>query len=247
MKYFIHLSYKGSRYRGWQKQPNAPSVQAVLEEALAKMTGRKINCIGCGRTDAGVHARQFFGHIVVPEPFEYDPVFRLNKMLPDDIAVSDIFEVPRTVHAQHDAVWRTYEYYFHFRKDPFLSDISAFYSPEGLNLEAMARAVKQVSEARDFRSFCKQPDLYKNTLCEIASAELEPFSGGERLCFRIRADRFLRGMVRLLTGNILEVGYGRLPLEVFEDCLKNGTSAPYFKEAYPQGLYLSAVTYAFLE
>jgi tRNA pseudouridine38-40 synthase len=243
MKYFIHLAYKGTNYRGWQRQPNSPSIQAVLEDSIAKMMGQKINCIPCGRTDAGVHARHFFCHLVVENAFDFDPVFRLNKMLPNDICIYDFLEVSREVHAQHGAISRTYEYFIHTKKDPFLSEISAYYSKKNLDLEKMKKAAELISEASDFKAFCKQPDLYKNTQCIISNAEIKQLESKQQIRFRITANRFLRGMVRILVGNILEVGYGKLELHEFENCLKNGIRPAFFKEAYPQGLYLTEVKY----
>lgn len=247
MKYFLRISYKGTHYRGWQKQPNAPSIQEVLEANLARMIGKKVNLIGCGRTDAGVHAREFFGHIVIEKAFDFDPVFRINKMLPDDICVHEFIDAPRDIHAQHGAISRTYEYFIHFEKDPFLSEVSSLYSNENLNIELMKKAVKLISKSNDFRAFCKQPDLYKNTICKVSEATLILSENKKQLHFKISADRFLRGMIRILVGNILEIGYEKMSLIEFENCLKNGTRPTYFKEAYPQGLYLTKVDYPFLE
>ncbi len=247
MKYFIHLAYKGTNYRGWQRQPNAPSVQAVLEDAVRKMTGQKINCIGCGRTDAGVHASQFYCHIVVDQAFEFDPVFRLNKMLPDDIAVFDFIEMPRGVHVQHDAVSRTYSYFVHDSKDPFLNDVSSFYSFEGMDFIKMNKAIELLQQQGDYRAFCKQPNIYKSTQCKVLNAGLIKNGAASQFRFQITADRFLRGMVRILVANILEVGYGKMELHEFEDCLVAGKKPTYFKEAFPQGLHLSGVEYPFLK
>lgn len=243
MKYFIQLAYKGTNYRGWQRQPNAISVQAILEDAVERIMGKKINCIPCGRTDAGVHASEFFCHIILENKPDFDPVFRLNKILPDDISIQDFREVRRDVHAQHGAVSRTYEYFIHHKKNPFLSELSALYSNENLAFESMEKAVDMISKSKDFRAFCKQPDLYKSTICDISSTKIRQFDDGNRIHFLISANRFLRGMVRILVANILEVGYGRLSLEDFGNCLKNGTRPPYFNEAHPQGLYLTKVEY----
>lgn len=247
MKFFLHLSYKGTRYHGWQRQPNHPSVQETLEEALEKMLGYKVNCIGCGRTDAGVHASQYFCHIKVEEDFDYDPVFRLNKMLPDDIAIHDCIKVGWNVHAQHDAVSRTYTYHIHTVKDAFLSEVSAFYPKENMDTGSMQTAVGLLKNYRDFRSFCRQPGLYKTTICELTVADLKLDNQGESLTFTFTADRFLRGMVRYMVGQILEVGYDRAGLGDFENCLKTGQAPARFKSAHPQGLYLSGVRYDFLK
>lgn len=246
MKYFIHLAYKGTNYRGWQKQNDVKSIQEVLEEALRQMLHLDINCVSCGRTDAGVHASQFFCHIIVPELLDFDPVFRLNKMLPDDIAIFNFLPVERNAHAQNDATERTYNYFIHFHSDPFLNELSTLHDQD-LDLEKMKIAVSLVERYSDFKAFCKKPAIYKHTLCEIFSASLSINETNTRLRFQITANRFLRGMMRLLIGNILEIGMGKLSLEKFELCLKNGHALPFHKEAYPQGLYLSKVKYPYLD
>lgn len=246
MKFFLHLSYKGTHYHGWQRQPGHPSVQETLETALEKMLGYRVNCIGCGRTDAGVHASQYYCHIKVEEDFGYDPVFRLNEMLPDDIAVHGCLPVGWNVHAQHDAISRTYTYRIHTKKDAFLSDVSAYYTKENMDVGNMEKAVGLLAGSRDFRSMCRQPGLYKTTVCDLSEARLEVAADGGRLTFTFTADRFLRGMVRILVAQVLEVGYGRLELEELERCLRTGQAPFRSKSAHPQGLYLSGVRYPFL-
>ena len=247
MKFFIQLSYKGTHYFGWQRQPRHPSVQQTLEEALEKMLGYHVNCIGCGRTDTGVHASQYFCHIKVAEDFAYDPVFRLNKMLPDDIAIHDFIPVPWEAHAQHDALSRTYTYRLHTVKNAFDSELSAFYPKENMDLHTVRAAVETLGKYHDFRSFCRQPAIYKTTVCQLSQAALQVDDLGEKLTFTFTADRFLRGMVRYMVGQILEVAYGRVGLADFENLLKYGLPPRRFKSAHPQGLYLSEVRYGFLE
>ena len=247
MKYFIHLAYKGTNYHGWQRQPNHISVQETLENAIEKMTGEKISCICCGRTDAGVHASQFFCHIKVETSFEFDPVFRLNHILPNDISIFGFIEVDEFAHAQYDAIWRTYTYYIHTSKNAFLSDISSIYPKEKLDIAEMKKATALLLTYRDYRAMCKQPHLYKTTLCNITEARLEADEQANRLKIVLTANRFLRGMVRLLVAHILKVGYGKMSLLAFENCLKTGIRAPYFRAAHPQGLFLSRVEYPYLK
>jgi tRNA pseudouridine38-40 synthase len=247
MKFFLHLSYKGTNYHGWQRQPKHPSVQETLEVALEKMLGYQVNCIGCGRTDTGVHASQYFCHIKVADDFDYDPVFRLNKMLPDDITIHDFIKVGWHAHAQNDAISRTYTYRIHTVKDAFLSELSAYYPKENLDIGIMEKAIEILTRYRDFRSMCRQPNIYKTTICELMSARLLIENSGERLTFEFTADRFLRGMVRILVAQILAVGCGKVPLETFENCLKTGQPPALAKSAHPQGLYLSRVRYGFLD
>ena len=241
MKYFLHLAYKGTRYRGWQFQPALPTVQGTLEEAVEKMTGGRVHCVGCGRTDAGVHASQYFCHIVVDEPFDYDPVFRLNKILPGDISIFDCIEAPWNAHAQKDALSRTYTYRIHTRENALWSELSAHYPEEGLDVGKLHAAAQLLPRHRDFTAMCLPSDVNKTKICEVSEAFWT--EDGYRLQFQITSNRFLRGMVRQIVGAMLEVAYGWTTLEDFERSLSTGERLPRIRSAYPQGLYLSRVVY----
>ena len=244
MKYFLHLAYKGTNYHGWQWQPNVISLQQVIEEALAKIFKKeKMRISGCGRTDKGVHASQYFAHVEIEEPFDFDPVFRLNKVLPFDIRVHEMFEVPDEMHAQHSPISRSYTYYFHTRPNPAIHDISTFVEEE-LDFEKMKTAVSLLSKYENFRSFCKQPDLYPHHRCYLKEASLEIDESHHRHYFKITANRFLRSMIRLLMGNLFKIGKGKLSVDQFETYLKTGETPVFFNEAQPQGLFLSEVKYA---
>ena len=167
-------------------------------------------------------------------------------MLPHDIAVFDLIPVDWDAHAQHDAVSRTYTYRIHTRKDAFLSEISSFYPKENMDVASMQEAVSLLPQHKDYRPFCKQPNLYKNTICKMTEATLFFNAEKNSLVFELTANRFLRGMVRLLIGNILEVGYGKMNITDFEDHLMTGRPLPHFSAAYPQGLYLSKIIYPYL-
>ncbi len=247
MKYFLHLAYKGTHYQGWQRQINALSIQAVLEDALGRMFKQKISLHACGRTDAGVHASQFFCHTKIEQAWDFDAVFRINKMLPDDIRVYEFIPVEATANAQLDVIARTYDYYIHTKDDPFLAELSTLYLMDNPALKEMQKAVELLTQYQDFRSFCKQPDLYPTTLCEVIFANLTVDATKNRLHFRITANRFLRAMIRMLVGHLIKIGQGEMSLTEFEALLKKPqlNTQPIF--AYPQGLYLSKVTYPYLE
>ena len=246
MRYFLHIAYNGKSYRGWQRQPNVVTVQEVLEKALQAMFHQKISCMGCGRTDAEVHASQFFLHIDVATSWDFDSIFRLNKMLPDDIAVFDFIPVASTAHAQLDAVERTYDYFIHFYKDPFLNNRSSLYLLKELDFEAMKNAANLLLQYTNYRSFCKRPDLYKHTLCEVSAARLFIDKKQDRLRFQITANRFLQTMIRSIMGRLLEVGKKQLSLDSFESILAKQKTLKHNSLAYPQGLYLSKVNYPYL-
>jgi len=246
MKYFIHLAYNGSNYSGWQRQKNVITIQETLEDTLEKMLGYQVICTGCGRTDKGVHASQYICHIFIKEALSYDPVFRLNKMLPKDITIYELIPVADRAQAQYDVLDRTYTYHIRGQESPFFHQLSTLHDLDQLEIERMEIAAAMLVGKQDFKSFCKQPDVYKHTFCEIQAATLTQ-RGEQHLEFSITANRFIRGMVRLLVGNLLAVGTEALSLEVFEQALKTQTTLPYFRMAYPQGLYLTKVRYAYLE
>lgn len=247
MRYFLHIAYRGSNYQGWQRQPNAVSIQQTIEEALLKMTGEKVAVNGCGRTDAGVHAERYFLHTDLVSEFNYDPVERINRILPNDIAVFDFLEMPDRAHAQYEALERTYTYRMHGRVNPFLEHLSSYYPLSGLNFAKMQAAVAMLVHYEDYKAFCKRPEAYPHTICAIKSAELIYKPEKEQAIFTIRSNRFLRGMIRLLVGNLILIGQNRMSLNTFEDHLKSGKSPKFYTAAYPQGLYLSDVKYPYSE
>lgn len=246
-RYFIHLSYQGANYCGWQIQPEAPSVQAEIERCLGLKLGHPVGVTGCGRTDTGVHARNYYAHFDVEEPLEHpeELVFRLNAFLPADIAVHRIWEVPAEAHARFDALSRTYHYYLTQQKNPFHQH-DAYYLYGDLDVALMQEAANLLFNYSDFTSFSKLHTQVKTNNCHIMEAQWfrQPAAGEDSLLvFRIKADRFLRNMVRAIVGTLLEVGKGKLSLDGFrmvierkDRCLA-GDSVP----AY--GLFLEEVAY----
>jgi tRNA pseudouridine38-40 synthase len=247
MIYFLHIGYDGSNYRGWQYQPNVSSVQETIETILKKIFKRDMTVYGCGRTDAGVHASQYMLHIELPEQVDFDLKFRLNKNLPDDISVYDVLEMEDGKHARYDATSRTYDYYIHLHKDALLSNYSSYYELDNLNFEAMKKATDLLSKYDDFKAVCKQPHLYKHTICKVTHSKLYMDEIQQRLRFTITGDRFLRGMVRLTVAFILKVGTGKLTLEEFEHIIAEKIEVPEKESALPNGLYLSKVKYPYLD
>ena len=248
MRYFIHLGFDGSNYSGWQKQKNTlNTVQEVMEQTLSQLFKKVVAVYGCGRTDAGVHASQYVIQIHLDEAPLFDLKFRLNKNLPDDIAVFEIIEVTDEQHCRYDAVARTYDYFIHWKKDPILVRYSSFYEDLVLNFEEMRKAAALIFETKDFRPLCKQPDLHKNTLCQITKCELFVNEEQGRLRFTITSNRFLRGMIRLCVSFLLKVGSGEMTLETFRAILNQERESKPKKPAFPNGLFLSKVEYSFLE
>ena len=247
MRYFFHIGYHGSNYNGWQKHPGARSVQQAIETALSKILKIPIEINGCGRTDALVHASQYFFHADIETDWDFDLFIRLNKILPDDIAIFEIIPMQGQPHARFDAIKRTYDYFLHTYKDPFLGKFSSYYDERQLDFAAMKAAVSLLPLYNDYRGFCKCPEKIEHTLCFISSAALYIDETGERIRFQITSNRFLSRMVRIIMGRLLEIGKGTLSIGEFERCLKEKETPAVIIPAHPQGLYLSKVTYKYLD
>lgn len=241
-RYFIRLSYRGTNYHGWQKQPNATTVQGVLEEALGKIMRRELPLTGCGRTDTGVHARVFYAHFdsEKPLPMPDDLTYKLNAVLPDDIAVQQVFPVQPEAHARYSAIERGYEYHIHLRKDPFADGLSLQlrHVPD---VEAMNQACKLLTKTRDFSSFARLHADTKTNICHLSHAAWE--RNDDRLVFRVRADRFLRNMVRAMVGTLLQLGSGKLSAEGFSDIINARDRSAAGVSADAHGLFLTGVDY----
>lgn len=248
MRYFLHLGFDGTNYSGWQKQKNTlNTVQEVVEQALFRLFKKVVTSCGCGRTDAGVHASQYVIQINLEEAPGFDLKFRLNKNLPDDIAVFEIIEVNNAQHCQYDAVARTYDYFMHWKKDPMLLRYSSFYEDLRLDFDLMRKATALILGTKDFKPLCKHPDLYPNALCQIRNCELFVNEEQGRLRFSITSNRFLREMVRFCVFFLLKVGSGEMTLEEFGAILRQEKALTQKQPALPNGLFLSRVEYPFLK
>lgn len=246
-RYFFHIGFNGFQYRGWQRQPMKPNVQQVFETTLSQIFKEPISVMGCGRTDAQVHASQFFFHADISTTWDYDLVFRVNKLLPPDIAVFEIIPVKDNQHARFDATLRRYDYFIHTYKDPFLSQLSSLYLERDLDMDKMKQAVALLTRYDDYRAFCKRPNDYRTTICKVTAASFVSDPSGDRFRFQISADRFLGKMIRIIVGKLLVIGQGKLSVDEFECYLITKETPAIFEPAHPQGLYLSKVTYPFLD
>jgi len=246
LTHFLHIAYEGTKFRGWQRQPNVRSVQETIEETLKKIFARDITVYGCGRTDAGVHASQYYLHIHLTEEYDFDLKFRINKNLPDEIVVYDVIKMEDKQHCRYDAIARTYDYFIHLEKNPVLVRYSSFYEIKDLDIPAMQMAAALIQNYDDFRAICKQPDFHKHTRCNVSHSKLFVSDDAKRLRFTITANRFLRGMVRLCIYYLLEVGEGRMTVEAFEQTLANKIVIDSMRPSFPNGLFLSKVVYPYL-
>jgi tRNA pseudouridine38-40 synthase len=245
-RYFLEVAYKGTGYSGFQKQGNANTIQSEVEKALQIIAGEKIELTGSSRTDAGVHALQNFFH------FDLNPLqdagkidsgqqlYKLNAILPADIVVKKILEMPRSAHCRFDAISREYKYFIYRSKDPFLND-RAFYFPYRLNIGLMQEAAALILEYNDFTSFSKRNTQVKSFNCSIEKSQW--LQSGDTLVYNITSNRFLRGMVRGLVATLLKVGREKTTINQFKkiiearDCTLASFSAP------AQGLFLISVNY----
>ena len=241
-RYFIYFSYDGAAYHGWQVQPNAVTVQQVLEEALAKLVRQPVPLVGAGRTDAGVNAACMVAHGDFPCEVDCAQlVYKLNKILPPDIAVSDVRQVKDDAHARFDALSRRYNYRVVTAKSPFARRYACRVMP-GIDFEAMNRAAEILYEYTDFTSFSKLHTDVKTNNCKVSYAAWRRVSEHEWV-FEIEADRFLRNMVRAIVGTLLLVGRGKLSIEGFRAVIENKARGEAGDSAMGEALFLMEVKY----
>ncbi|WP_138433677.1 tRNA pseudouridine(38-40) synthase TruA [Winogradskyella algicola] len=241
MRYFLELSYNGKAYHGWQNQPNAISVQEVIEKALSTILKETIDIVGAGRTDAGVHASQMYAHFNFEGNFkEKDITYKLNSFLPKDIAIHDIFKVTSQAHARFDALSRTYHYRVSTLKNVFDYDYS-YQMHLPLDVDAMNNACKILFEYKDFQCFSKSNTDVKTYNCNIMEAFWT--QNDDELLFTIKANRFLRNMVRAIVGTMVNIGLGKLKPEDLHQIIasKDRGNAGFSVPAH--GLYLVNIEY----
>ena len=243
MRYFFHIAYDGSKYSGWQWQPNSFSVQEAIEQKLAKIFKEKVTVYGCGRTDKGVHAAQYFFHLTLNSVPDFEIEFVVRQHLPKSIVLFEVFQVDETQHCRYDAISRSYDYFLHTKADPFLDKYSTLFNYEKLNVSAMQQAAQMICRYQDFRGFCLQPESHNHTRCMVSNSRLYSDKEQHRLRFSITGNRFLKGMNRILIGALLKIGREQLILTAFEEYLRNPKAMPNIKIAPPNGLYLSRVEY----
>ena len=249
-RYFIELAYDGTHYHGWQTQPNAVTVQEILNKALSTLLRQPIETLGCGRTDTGVHAKQFYAHFDAPQSLVISHrsldkwLGSLNALLPYDIAVMQLIEVGEEAHARFDATLRSYEYHVHFQKDPFKTKYS-WLLRDVPDIALMNEAGKIIMEYTDFSCFSKSNTQVFTNNCKISRAEWIVNPDGT-MVFHISADRFLRNMVRAIVGTMMMIGKKEIAPEAIRQIIesknrsKAGTSVP------ACGLYLTEVVYPYL-
>ena len=242
-RYFIFISYKGTFYHGWQIQPNSVTVQKLLDEALSTLLSEEISTTGAGRTDTGVHALVFCAHF---DSFTNDLdsnknlVYKLNRYLPEDISVNRIRKVTPDAHARFSTISRTYKYFISREKNPFTED-SSWFLHGNINVEKMNRSARILLDHTDFSSFSKLHTNVKTNDCKIFQAFWE--TEGSQLIFTIKADRFLRNMVRAIVGTMIDIGFGKTDIKGFTEIILAKDRGKAGKSAPAKGLFLAEIEY----
>ncbi len=242
-RYFIELSYNGSSFFGWQRQPKQISVQEVIETELSKLqSNAEVKVVGCGRTDTGVHAHHYILHVDLKPILDIEQFkFKLNCMLPTSIAVSKIYPVDASKHARFDATNRTYRYFIHKHKDPFLDNISWLLLKD-LDIEKMNEAAAYLLGRQDFTSLSKIHTDAKTNICDVRKAVWIKESDNQ-LYFEISADRFLRNMVRATVGTLVDIGLGKLKPEDIKKILEAKDRQAASSSVPAHGLFLWQIEY----
>lgn len=241
MRYFIELSYYGKAYHGWQNQPNAISVQEVLEQALSTLLRETIEVVAAGRTDAGVHAKQMLAHFDTEIDFSSENLtYKLNSFLSKDISIHRVIQVSNEAHARFDALSRSYIYKISLNKNVFDYNYSYNFNLT-LDIDAMNRACKVLFEYENFKCFSRSNTDVKTYNCNIMKAEW--VKENETLIFSITANRFLRNMVRAIVGTMIEIGVGKLSIEQFHEIIKSEDRAKAGASVPGHALYLENIEY----
>lgn len=239
-RYFLSLKYKGTRYAGFQIQDNAATIQGHIERAIFIYHREKIVLTGSSRTDAGVHANSNFFHFDTEKILSTDFIYHVNAILPGDIALTGLYEVPEESHCRFDAIARSYRYVIYDKKDPFLED-RAWYYPYPMEQAALDSVAKEVIGTHDFTSFAKKRTQVYTHICTINRCEWVRTDQG--WIFEVEGNRFLRGMVRALVGTMVKVGRGRMEIDDFRKVILSKDSAMADFSAPAHGLILDEVIY----
>jgi tRNA pseudouridine38-40 synthase len=247
-RYFFEIGYNGTLYHGWQIQPNAVAVQEVLNKALSTFFRQDVETIGCGRTDAGVHASQFFLHVDLERELDLnlsEKIIRsVNSLLPQDIALINIHLVSANAHARFDASSRSYQYHIHFKKNPFKTNLSWFFTPE-LNIEAMQKGAEIIKQYDNFGAFCKSNADNFTNICSINHSYIEEVPNG--LIYHVSANRFLRNMVRAIVGTLIDIGKSKIEAEDIHQIIKSQNRSEAGASVPACGLFLTAVKYPYIK
>lgn len=246
MRFFLQISFDGSHYKGWQRQPDQPSVQQTIEESLQTILQEPIAIVGCGRTDAGVHASVFYLHFDCIKQPNKNLVYKLNSVLPHSIAVQQLIPVTEEQHARYSATKRSYVYHIHFNKNPFLNQYSYHCYYRNLDFDLMQNTAANLIKYKNFSPLSKTNEDIDSTICHISQSILKIDEKKQRLELNISANRYLHNMIRRIVGLLINVGRRKISEEEVNEVLSNSTEFSLNFVAPPQGLFLSGVEYPFI-
>lgn len=247
MRYFLEFAYNNTRFSGYQEQPNAYTIQAAVEKALSILLRTPTKIVGCGRTDTGVHAKQYFAHFDSSQSLGGNLVYQLNAIIEKDIVFYNIHLVAPDAHARFDASSRSYKYYLDLQYNPFRQETAYFcaYSNK-LNITIMREMAAMLPLYQDFNTFCKTNSSAKTTLCDLRKSEWIYSPSEKQLVYHVTANRFLRGMIRLIVGMSLQVGKGKVKLATVEEALQKKIPLKEALSAPARGLFLMDIKYPYL-
>ncbi|MFT4567220.1 MAG: tRNA pseudouridine38-40 synthase [Saprospiraceae bacterium] len=248
LRYFFEIAYDGTEYSGWQRQPNAMTVQEKIELSLTKLLSSEyISIMGCGRTDAGVHASKYYFHTDLDTEMDMASLkYKLNHVLPSDISILNIIATGQKAHARYDAFSRSYIYNLHLNKDPFREKYSTYYKQaRNINFELLESTAAMLLKHEDFAALCKSKSNVKTTICQLTESRWTYNEAQNSYAYHVTSNRFLRGMVRLIVGSSVQIATGKLTLETLEKALEIGEKPYLVFSAPPQGLFLREVKYPF--
>tara|TARA_B110001450_G_scaffold83865_1_gene79716 strand:+ start:70 stop:795 length:726 start_codon:yes stop_codon:yes gene_type:complete len=241
LRYFIELSYNGKNYHGWQIQPDVISIQEKLNFTVSTVLQEKIEVMGAGRTDTGVHASQMFAHFDTENELKGDVSYKLNSLLPHDIIVHEVFSVDTEKHARFSAISRSYEYKIWLGRNPFLLDFSWQLHSQNLNVDEMNAAAKLLLEYTDFQTFSKVKTDVHTYNCDVTEAIWK--QNGKELVFHITANRFLRNMVRAIVGTLVDVGLEKITKDDFRKIIESKNRSNAGLSVPAKGLFLTNINY----
>ncbi|NNC93987.1 MAG: tRNA pseudouridine synthase A [Chitinophagales bacterium] len=245
-RYFLELAYDGTKYHGWQIQLKDISVQETISKAVSKILSEEITVIGCGRTDTGVHASRYFAHFSSIKEINENFLYNINCVLPKDISIINVYDFGPEAHARYDATKRTYAYYFHFNKNPFLERYSTYYPFYTLNFKVLQKAAKELKRYDQFKPLCRYSTKYKSTNCRIFESRWEQIDEN-RIRYVVAANRFLRSMVRRMVGVSVLLATSRMDFKTFNEIMDRQGEFRHKLSMPPQGLFLEDVEYPYLK
>jgi len=247
MRFFVEIAYDGTAYSGWQVQPNKQTIQGQFNRILSQIHQEEIHVVGCGRTDAGVHASQYFFHFDTQKRIHIDLAHKLNQMLPADIVAYRVFDVEEEQHSRFNAIQRAYTYHMHFERNPFRERFSSYCYHKNLKTNLMKEAATLLTTYTDFAPVSKVADEQLNTLCTVQQCNLLIVEEQARVQLHVSANRFLHNMIRRIMGLLVSVGREKISISEIKEVFESGSELSLNVVSPPQGLFLSKVSYPFIK